>query len=215
MAFHVQLNRHEEKIRSYEAYPIETEKLLLYGSSFFTNWGFERAREQCSAATDGRLQVVNHGFGGATADELLYYWDRMVRPYRPKAIVFRPGINDINKGLNAQETFFLTKRLVEFALNDNPDVRLAMVNVFDNAYLTEEKFAQTLEYNHLCEQYAVSEGNLTYIDLNPFFHENPADCGTQKKLRNVFVSDGLHLTDDGYVEMAQYLAPRMESILNR
>ena len=68
----VQLDRFESTIQGYEQHPIETGKVLLYGSSFFRNWGFERAAKQW--AQYGGLEVVNHGFGGATVDELLYYY---------------------------------------------------------------------------------------------------------------------------------------------
>ena len=66
MAEIVQLDRYEETIRGYEAYPVKTGKVLLYGSSFLRNWGYDRARAQW--AQYGGLEVENHGFGGATID---------------------------------------------------------------------------------------------------------------------------------------------------
>ena len=36
---------------------------------------------------DGSQAIINHGFGTSSADDLLYYYDRMVRPYKPRALV--------------------------------------------------------------------------------------------------------------------------------
>ena len=69
----VNLNRYEETVRNCLSYPVRTGKVLLYGSSFFRVWGYERSLEQLLEATGGKLETVNHGFGGATVDELLYH----------------------------------------------------------------------------------------------------------------------------------------------
>ena len=68
----VDLHRYDATINDYLPLPIRKGKVLLYGSSFFRVWGYERSRDQLLEATDGKLETVNHGFGGATIDELLY-----------------------------------------------------------------------------------------------------------------------------------------------
>lgn len=63
--------------------------------------------------------------------------------------------------------------------------------------------------------YTEQSENVTYLDLNLFFHENKSDCGTQQNLRDVFRADGLHLTDDGYAQMAAFLAPKVACLLTQ
>ena len=41
------------------------------------------------------LHVINHGFGGSTIPELLFYADRIIFPHKPKTIVFYAGDNDL------------------------------------------------------------------------------------------------------------------------
>ena len=65
----VNLLRFNEYIRLLMAKPAEKGGILLYGSSFFTRW--EHAAEEMLKASEGRYHVVNRGFGGATADEIL------------------------------------------------------------------------------------------------------------------------------------------------
>ena len=45
------------------------------------------------------------------------------------------------------------------------------------------------------------------MDINEFFYESIQDIGTRRNFRDVFLEDGLHLTDDAYLKMAGYLAP--------
>ena len=60
--------------------------ILFYGSSGFTHWspkyGF-RPLEEDIRMKDGSPAAVNHGFGGATVEEGLYYYHRMVKPWEP------------------------------------------------------------------------------------------------------------------------------------
>jgi len=91
MAEFVDLNRYGETVKNCLSKPVRTGKVLLYGSSFFRVWGYERSLEQLLEASGGELETVNHGFGGATVDELLYHYPRLVAPYAPKAMVIIDG----------------------------------------------------------------------------------------------------------------------------
>ena len=209
----VPLDRHEKKIKELEAYPVEADKVLLYGSSFFTNWGVERATEQWSSATNGALQIVNHGFGGATVSELLHYYDRLVLDYKPCAIVFRTGINDVKHGLSATQTKELTEELFDRVQSDFPGIKMIAIKVFDTTAVTEEEMNELRRYNDMLDTLTQKYETLYTVDLNPFFYKSTQDIGTRKNFRNVFVEDGLHLTDSGYEQMADYLAPKVKDIL--
>lgn len=76
--------------------------------------------------------------------------------------------------------------------------------IFDYLSQREEVRPAFAEYNRLCRQYALSESQTVYWDINDFFYENPADIGSFQNFRDVFVSDGLHLTDAAYEEFALY-----------
>lgn len=206
MAEMVQLDRYEETIRGYEAYPVKTGKVLLYGSSFLRNWGYERARAQW--AQYGGLDVENHGFGGATVDELLRYYHRMVLPYRPSAVVLRSGHNDLTKGLTPEEAWFLTKRLIAWLRTDWPGIPVVILQVFDTKrYANPERRALNARYNEFLIRYAAENQGIFTLDLDPFFH-NP-----DGSLRDIFVEDGLHLTDAAYEEMAAWLTPQVAACL--
>ena len=207
MAFYIDMKRYLETIEAYEQYPVETGKVLLYGSSFFRYWGYERAREQWKQYAG--LDVVNHGFGGATVDELLYYYDRMVRPCKPSAVVLRPGHNDLTRGLTPEQAWFLTERLIAWLRTDCPEIPIVILQVFDTKkYHNEARLALNAEYNRLMRAYADADPNTHTVDLDPFFHDAAGE------LRDIFREDGLHMTDAGYEEMAAWLTPKVRALLN-
>ena len=206
MAFYIDLHRCQDKINEYLSYPVQTGKVMLYGSSFFTNWRYDRAHDQLWKASGGKLDVINHGFGGATIDELLYYYDRLVKPYAPKAMVFRTGYNELTWGLNPEQSVFMLERLLEWASRDNPGVKLLVMKVFDTRHASEELYEKICAYNALLEERIAGLENVRLLDLNPFFYDDPANIGTRRNFRDVFVHDGLHLTDAAYEEMAVFFA---------
>lgn len=205
--------RFADVIQEMEAYPVETGKVLLYGSSFFTVWGMERAKQQWAEATDQAVRVVNHGFGGARVDELLHYYDRMVLPYKPSAIVFRTGINDVFHGISAEETMLETEKLFAAVKKDFPSIPLISIKVFDTVMAPPPAMDEMRKYNDLLENYAKAHENIYTIDLNPFVYMDEADIGTCRNFKDVFQPDGLHFTDAGYVKLAAYLAPIVRKIL--
>lgn len=215
MAMPMPLKTNEEYIKKVEATASNEGNVLLYGSSFFRRWGIERAREQWAATTDGALQIVNRGFGGATVDELLYYYNRMVRPCNPKGMVLRTGVNDIFHGLTAQECWFQTERLIEWARADYPGIRFVALKSFDTPAIcaVAEHAGQLQRYNEIMEAYAADNDFIDVLDINEFFYKSAEDVGTGKNFREFFLADGLHLTEEGYWEAAQYLAPKVQALL--
>ncbi|OWK40493.1 SGNH/GDSL hydrolase family protein [Fimbriiglobus ruber] len=49
------------------------------------------------------LPVVNLGFGGSTLEACAYFFDRLIPPCRPRAIVFYAGDNDLGDGRSPEQ----------------------------------------------------------------------------------------------------------------
>lgn len=206
MSISVDMTRYAEEIKAYEQYPTETGKILLYGSSFLRNWGFDRARHQWNHYGD--LDVLNHGFGGAVVEEMLYYYDRMVLPCKPSAVVLRPGHNDLSLGLSPEETWALTEQLIVRLRTDWPKLPIVLLQVFDTKrFHNAKRIALNTKYNQLMLDFATDHPGIYAVDLDPFFQDETG------KLRDIFIEDGLHLTDEGYEEVAAWLAPRVRKLL--
>lgn len=185
-------------------------KILLYGSSFFTNWA--EATQQMLTASDGKYFIVNRGFGGATVDELLFFYRKLVVPCAPKAAIFRIGPNDISRGFTVEETWHSATRLFEFLRADYPGIKLIPLCIFDYPSTSEENKEPYARLNALQKEYAEQTENAWYLDINEFFYEKPEDIGTFRNFRDIFREDGLHLRPEIYEEFARYFAKKLDTI---
>ena len=66
------------------------EGIIFYGASNFARW-----KEMEADLVP--YPVQNHGFGGSCDDDLVFYADRLLFPYRPKTVFFQTGSNDYVK----------------------------------------------------------------------------------------------------------------------
>ena len=100
----LEIRRFEDRILKYEAVSVVTDKILFYGHSLFTRCSFITKRQENPMLEaevrmkDGSQAIVNHGFGTSSADDLLYYYHRMVLPYKPRALVLATMSNDVGFG---------------------------------------------------------------------------------------------------------------------
>lgn len=206
----VKLHRNDERVNYLMSLPVEKGGIVLYGSSFFTNW--TNAKEEMAEASNGRYVVMNRGFGGATVDDLLYHYSRLVTPCEPKVMAFRMGPNDFGHGFSAREAWDMAWRLAEFAKADYPDIKLVFLCAFDFKSLKPERYYLYEEFNALQKEYAEQTENAYYMDINEFFHESPEDAGTLQNFRDIFVEDGLHLKKEIYKEFAAYFTRRLDKL---
>ena len=207
----IDLHRFRAAVDSMSALPAEPGHILLYGSSFFTNW--KKAKEQMLTASGGKYHVVNRGFGGATADELMYFYHKLVTPNAPKVMITRIGANDIFRGFTPKEAWDMTWRLLEFVRADYPDIKLILFSVFDYKSAKENNRPLFAEFNAFQKEYAEQTENVRYLDISDFFYEKPENVGTFEGFRDIFKEDGLHLLDPAYEEFAAYLTEKLDGIL--
>jgi len=82
----------EPEIRKYEIVdrrtPPPSHPILFTGSSSIRLW------TNVATAFPGEV-ILNRGFGGSTFKDLLVYFDRIVLPYHPRAVVVYEGDNDL------------------------------------------------------------------------------------------------------------------------
>ena len=136
--------------------------------------------------------VINRGFGGSTVWEVDYYFDRVVKPYHPKEIVFYAGENDlwIDKRTPDQiyADFVQFMHLKEQALGATP-VWYISAKPSKQRF---EQFSKQADLNSRVKVLADQREDLAYIDIVPAMLKLD---GTPK---DIFVADDLHMTPDGY-----------------
>ena len=136
--------------------------------------------------------VINRGFGGSTVWEVDHYFDRVVKPYHPKEIVFYAGENDlwIDKRTPDQiyADFVQFMRLKEKALGATP---VWYVSAKPSKQRFEQLSLQSA-LNAKVKALADQRDDLAFVDIVPAMLKPD---GTPK---DIFVADNLHMTPEGY-----------------
>ena len=165
---------------------------LFVGSSSIRFW-------KTLAADMAPLPALNRGFGGSTIADVDYYFDQVVTPYHPRAIVFYAGENDINAG---EAPSIVTGNFARFmdlktkALGDAP-VYFISLKPSKLRWLQRDKQAQV---NAQIQALAEKRHDLHYVDVVPAMLTG----GVPK---DIYVADGLHMTSDGYKLWTEVIRP--------
>jgi lysophospholipase L1-like esterase len=160
-------------------------QVLFVGSSSIVRWG------ESLSADMAPMPVINRGFGGSHIEYVNRWFDEIVAPYRPRAIVFYAGENDIDAGKSvdrvvadfdafmARKTQVLGKTPVYFISLKPSKLRFA-------------QFPLQSQVNDAIRARASERSDLHYIDVVSPMLENG-------KPKDIFGLDGLHMTSRGYV----------------
>ena len=218
----------EASVVEYEKEPIETGKIMFYGHSLFTRWGHPkwgyRRLDEDIRMKDGSLAVVNHGFGTSTAEELLYYYDRLVRPWKPRALVICTFANDGMYGYNPEQVVDVLVRLLHWARADFPGIKFFLVedhpkpmgknttikDMWNSGKIRREK------YHSMLHAYAQTHEDTKVITLwdKPELFETPEDVGNFRKVRDdLFVEDQVHPNQAGYDVLKKIFLEALDELL--
>jgi len=215
----------ESRILKYEAVPVVTGKILFYGHSLFTRCSFITKHqenpmlEESVRMKDGSQAIVNHGFGTSSADDLLYYYDRMVRPYKPRALVLATMYNDVLAGYGAKEIMEIQARIIQWAQADFPGIRVYCLSGHPTLNFKGVVNAATRirdEYNQYLEDFCARTENCIFVPMGkaPFFYENPEDIGDYHKVRaDIFTGDQIHMNPFGYSMFMDFLRELLDDLL--
>lgn len=157
--------------------------IVFTGSSSIRSW-HTLARDMAP------FTVINRGFGGATIADVNVNFDRVITPYRPRAIVLYAGENDIAFGKTPSQVvadFELFLKAKTAVLGSTPVYVISL----KPSKLREAQMVQQFEVNTALQHLAAKRRDLRYIDIVPQMLENG-------KPRDLYAADGLHMTDLGY-----------------
>ena len=181
------------------------------------------AYEQDIRMKDGSPAVVNHGFGTSTTEERLYYYDRMVRPWAPRALVLATWGNDSMYGYSPEQSMHATAQLLAWARADFPGIKLFLVEPHPNPKAKEpdlpDKWNNRLrERNSIREMlkvYADTHEDTTLITLwdQPELFEE-GHVGDHNYIREeLFVQDKVHPNQAGYDVLGPIFRKALDEVL--
>jgi lysophospholipase L1-like esterase len=178
---------------------VPADSVLFVGSSSIRLW---RTRE-CYPD----LPVINRGFGGSHISDVIYFAERIVLPYQPRAIVFYAGDNDIAGGKSAQRVFDDYRRFVGLVHARLPAVRIIFITIKPS----ESRWSLWPEMQKANESIQA----LCTKDRRLFFADPAASLlgPAGRPNSELFLNDKLHLNAKGYEIWSRVLSPIIRQVL--
>lgn len=170
------------------------EKVLLFtGSSSVRMWEDlqERFPDQ---------KILNSGFGGSQASDLLYYLKPLILDYQPQKVFIYEGDNDLAEGKRIGEVI---KTLREIATRLNqafPGIPIVFISAKPSIsrWNLRKKYKR---FNRKLARWTGGQPTLDFVDVwSPML--------TDKTLNtSLFIEDGLHMNDSGYNIWEEVITP--------
>jgi len=183
--------RWEEQIKDFESAdklaPPSEGAILFIGSSSIWFW-HETLKDDMPGLT-----VIPRGFGGSTMLDVLNYSDRIVYPYKPRAIVLYEGDNDIS-------SYAVPLSIIEARYRDfikelrsrQPETRLYMLAIKPSIARWHD-WVQVKQMNSMFKALCAEDDRLIYVDIaTPMLN----DSGEPRT--DIFLEDDLHMNKNGY-----------------
>lgn len=179
------------------ATPTPKGAVVFVGSSSIRLWD--------SLAQDfSGIVTINRGFGGSELADSVFYADRIVIPYAPRAVVVYAGENDVRAG-KAPETvladFRAFRAKVHAALPKTKILFLALKESPSRAHVRE----QVLATNKLIAADCATDPRCTFVDV-----ATPMLDAAGKTRLELFREDRLHMLPAGYAIWTKVLAPYLQ-----
>ncbi len=177
-------------------------QIVFTGSSSIRLWKLENSFPT--------LPVLNRGFGGSVANDLIVYFDRVVLRYQPKILVLYTGSNDLNAKLTVDEAFADYTKFLDMVHEKLPETRV-LVNSVKYSEKRIEQMDKVRALNVKLEAWCREHAWSRYVESAAHL----LDKDGRPRTAEVFRADKLHLNDKGYEEWTAILRPVLEEELAR
>lgn len=169
--------------------------ILFVGSSSIVFWDVKAAFPV--------LPVLNRGFGGSQISDVLHFFDRVVKPYAPKTIVFYSGDNDLDAGKSTEQVIADYKEFFGRVRAAFPEAKIINFPVKPSVARWDEYGAQCT-VNDAVKKMLAEDKNAVYIDyvsklLGPDGKPNA----------DLLRKDGLHMNEKGYAIWNEMVRPHL------
>jgi lysophospholipase L1-like esterase len=167
--------------------------VLFAGSSSIRRWDLKKSFPD--------LDAINRGFGGSQIADSTHFAPRIILKAEPRRIVFYAGDNDLAAGKKPEQVADDFRDFAQLVHKDLPRTKIIFISV-KPSLARWEQFDKQKKANELIEAFCKKNDYLTYVDVvKPML----GDDGKPKP--ELFVKDGLHLTEKGYEVWAGLLKP--------
>lgn len=147
------------------------------------------------------LTIIPRGFGGSDLADAVLFVDRIVTPYKPRAVVIYEGENDIVMGAKPEKVAEGFREFVKNVHKELPETRIYFISLKPSVgrwYI----WKKMLETNNLIEKDCLKDKRLIFVDMTAAMLDSEG-----KPRPDLFGRDGYHLSKDGYAVWSEVLKP--------
>ncbi|MDA0207302.1 MAG: GDSL-type esterase/lipase family protein [Acidobacteria bacterium] len=161
--------------------------IVLTGSSSITRWNDQSVKDLAP------LTVIPRGFGGSVMNDVLYYLDRIVLEYEPRAVVIYEGDNDTDISRAIPGTVILDQlsRIIARIHEALPETRIYVLSVKPSVRRWNV-WRQAQDVSAAYREIANKDPLVSYVDVATPFLDASGNVMT-----DVFVKDNLHHNELG------------------
>ena len=135
---------------------------------------------------------INLGFGGATLEACVYYFERIILPHKPRSMVIYAGDNDIGNHCDSNKVVDLYIELLQKIDRHLPGIPVTLISI--KCSPVRLKMRKTIEIaNQQLVRLAKTRPNTQYLDLFSTLLDRKGDIK-----ENLFEGDKLHLNHKAY-----------------
>ena len=162
----------------------DKETVVFTGSSSIRFW--DSLEEEFPQYT-----VINSGFGGSMASDLLVYLDEAILRYNPDKVFIYEGDNDIEKPKNVNRVFRQIRRIYKRIQKHNPETEVYLIGVKPSPVRWHLKD----DYKELNQKLKAFSDKTVNLEFIPIWDVLIRDG---QPIPEIFLEDGLHLNQKGY-----------------
>ena len=168
---------------AYQEY--KEQPVAFYGSSTMRLWS--------DFATHFRdKDGINLGFGGATLEACVYYFERIILPHKPRSLVIYAGDNDIGNHCDKNKVVELYIELLQKIDRHLPGIPVTLISI--KCSPARIKMRSTIEKTNIqLARLAKTRPNTQYLDLFSTLLDKHGEIK-----ENLFEGDKLHLNHKAY-----------------
>ena len=193
--FGLEVRRLEARNR---AQPPEPGGIVFVGSSSIRFWS-SLARDMAP------LPVSNQGFGGSHIEHVIRYAPRLVLPHRPQLVVLYAGDNDLAGDDKTPESVSADFGVLVSRIHASlPETRIYFLAI-KPSIRRWERWPQMRDANERIAAACADDPRLVYVDVATAML---GPDGTPRE--ELFVFDGLHMSEEGYALWTSILRPRLQ-----
>jgi lysophospholipase L1-like esterase len=193
-------NRWEPAMQKFEeqekASPSPKGEIVFWGASSIVRWNLPEYFPN--------MKVINRGFGGSEMADAARYASRIVVPLKPRIVVLYPGENDIARGVTAETVGSEFQRFFKNIHDSLPQTRIIAIGLKPTPvrwqFVDEGRKA-----NRLIKAFCEKQSVCTYVNVEP---EMLGKDGHPRP--ELYVSDGEHMTAEGYKIWTRLVAPLLQ-----